>query len=153
MPEEPLGVRDRSGVVAALFEECGEALEGLEIALAKPLALFEDPLIVATFEEVSRVQVDGLSQRAEIAVGGISIRSRERLLKGSHVEPVWCVRPPPERPRRHVEEPVSLREGTSEMVEHMAEIRPRLRLGRVGPKKVSETLPGLRCFSVEEEVG
>jgi hypothetical protein len=35
----------------------------------------------------------------------------------------------------------------------MAEIRPRLRLGQVGPKKESETLPGLGCFSVEEEVG
>jgi hypothetical protein len=38
-------------------------------------------------------------------------------------------------------------------VEQVAEIRPRLRLGRVGPKEVREVLPRLRRIPVEEEVG
>jgi hypothetical protein len=58
-----------------------------------------------------------------------------------------------ERPRRHVEETVGIRKGASEVVEHVAEVSPRLRLCRVGPVEESETLSRLWCSSVEEEVG
>jgi hypothetical protein len=77
VPQEPLGVQDRPGMVAVLLKKPGEALEGLEIALAEPLALSEEPLVVAPLEKVSRVQLDGFAQCGEAAVGSFLLRPRE----------------------------------------------------------------------------
>jgi hypothetical protein len=77
VPHQPLGAQDRLGIIAARFEKRGEALEDVEVALAKPLALFEEPLVVAPLEKVSRVQFDSLPQRGEATVGGFSFRPRE----------------------------------------------------------------------------
>ncbi len=77
VPQEPLGVQDRPVMVAVLLKKLGEALEGLEIALAEPLALSEEPLVVAPLEKVSRVQLDGLAQGGEAAVGSFLLRPRE----------------------------------------------------------------------------
>jgi hypothetical protein len=150
--QESLGVQDRLGVFAARLENRGQTLKGLQIALAEPLALVKEPLIVAAFEKVSRVELDGFPQRGEAAVGVFPLCPRERLLESGDVEPEGCVGPPPERPRRHVEEPVRVRKGAPEVVEHVAEVRSRLWLGRVGPEEERETLPGLRSLPVEEEV-
>lgn len=38
-------------------------------------------------------------------------------------------------------------------MEDVAQVRPRLRLGRIGPEEEGETLPGLCRLPVEEEVG
>ncbi len=59
------------------LEKRSEALEGLKIALAEPLALFEEPLVVASLEKISRVQLDGFLQGGEAAVGGFPLRPRE----------------------------------------------------------------------------
>ena len=51
--QAPLGVQDGLGIVPACLENFGETLQGLDVALEQPLALAEEPLVVAPFEEIA----------------------------------------------------------------------------------------------------
>jgi hypothetical protein len=150
---EPLGVGDRWSVAATSLEECAEALEGLEITLSEPLALFEEPLIVRSLKEVSPIHLDTFAQRDEAAVSVLSLRLGDRLLEDGNIEPEGRIRPPLECPRRYVEETIGIRKGAPDVMEQMAEIRPRLLLGRVGPEEERETLSWLRRLPMEEKIG
>jgi hypothetical protein len=86
------------------IESRGEALQGLEIELAQPLPLREEPLVVVSLEEIGRVQIGGFSQRGEAAaLVGFLVRTPERPLEGCDVEPEGRVFSPTERAWRHLE--------------------------------------------------
>jgi hypothetical protein len=69
------------------------------------------------------------------------------------VEPDGRVGPPLQRARRDVEKAIRIGQGATQGVEQVAEIRARLRLGRIGPEQKGETLARLRRVPMEEEVG
>ena len=152
MPQQPLGGNDCLGVVAAGLEQRGEALEGRAIALAKPLALAEEPLVVPAREQVARVQLDRFLERGELAIR-VPLRPRDRRLEGRDVEPDGRIGPPLQHAWRDVEEPVDIRQRVSQVAEDVAEIGPRLGLGRLGPEEEREPLPRMRRVPAEEEVG
>lgn len=81
---------------------------------------------------------------------------REGLFKVLHVERpggsfgAWL---PKETLPTDMQEGVNMGEDLAQKIEHFAEIGMRLLLGRVGPEQKSEMRAGLRCCSVQQEVG
>jgi hypothetical protein len=140
-------------VLAQLCEQLGEPLESLELKLAEALPLLEQPLVVAPFQEVAGVGLDGIPERRESISRGRGRRSGERLLECVDVEPEIGVRPPAERPLSNFEVAVGVGKSPPEVVENVAEVRPSLRLGRVGPEEEGEALARLGRISVEQEIG
>jgi hypothetical protein len=145
-------VEDRLGMVATCTQLCHQALRGLDEAPAEVLPLGEEPLVLTAFQQISPVQPDGLPQRGHAAVG-VDVGAAEGVLEGGHVQPERPLRAPVQRPRGHLEEPVDLGKGPAEVVQDMAKIRARLRLGRVGPQQERQAPAGLRRIPVEQQVG
>ena len=145
LAQQPLGVRDRPGVVAALGEQRHQPLQGLEAAPAEPLPVLGQPLVVQALEQVAPVQGDGAGQRLRVAVG--------QLLEGGHVQPEGRVGPPGQRPWRHLQVAVQAGEGAAEGVEQVAEVGPGLRLGRVRPQQEGQPPARLGRLAVEQQVG
>jgi hypothetical protein len=152
-PQQPLRVPGRLGMVAAALQQRNQALQRLEVGLAESLALAEQPLVVGPFEQVAPVEIDRVPQRRHRLVALPGARERQGLLEGRHVHPVGGVPPPPQRPRRHLDEPVEVGEGTAQGVQEVAEVGPRLRLGRVGPQQEGKPLSRLRRIPAKEQVG
>jgi hypothetical protein len=151
--EEPLRVRDRPGLVAAGSEQRGQTLERLEEGPPEPVPLVDQPLVVGALEQVPPVQLDRHPQGVDGAVVGLALRPRGGLLEGGDVQPAGRVRPPPQRPLGHLQEPVRVGQRAPELVEHVAQVRAGLRLGRVGPQQERQPLPRLRRVPVEHQVG
>ncbi len=86
MSQKPVGVADRLDMVTADLKQRGQAREGLEIPRTEPLALAEEPLVVAPVEEVARVQIDGFPQCDDTVIRSV-LRPRDRLGEGSDVQP------------------------------------------------------------------
>jgi hypothetical protein len=146
--EQALGVAQRLRVVAALLEQRGEALERVQVQRAYALALRDQPLVVGTLDEVARVGVDRGGEPL-----GVVVRAREGSLELGDVEPVRGVGPPLERARRDVEEAIGVGQRAPQVVQDLAQVRPRLGLGGVGPEQEGEALARLRRVAVDEQVG
>jgi hypothetical protein len=153
VPQQPLGVGDRLGLVAALLEQRGEALQGVEVAAVEPLALGEQPLVVAALQQLAAVEVGGLPPGGQLGVAARRLRPGDRLLEGVDVQPGGGVGPPPQGPRGHLQEPVGLAQGAPQVVEQVAQVGQGLRLGGVGPQQERQPLPPLRRVLVEQQVG
>src|SRR6266851_524316 len=134
------------------LEQLGQLLERFELALSQPLALVEQPLVVAPLEEVAGIGFDGISQSREsvASVGGVS--PCERVVEGSDVEPERRVRPPLQSPLSHFQVAVSPRQRPPEVVKHVTKVRLCLRLGRIGPEEKGQTLSRLSGLAVEEVI-
>jgi hypothetical protein len=59
--QQALDERDRVGGFTMLLEQRRESFEGGEVALAKPVAVVGDPLVVACLEEISSVYLDSVA--------------------------------------------------------------------------------------------
>jgi hypothetical protein len=59
--QQPLRVADRAAGVAARLQQRGDALQRVEVAGPQPLALAQQPLVVASLEEVAAIQLDRLA--------------------------------------------------------------------------------------------
>ena len=140
--DQALGVAERRGRIAALVRLAHEPLERVAVQVAQPLALLEQPVVVAALEQVARVGLDGRLQPA----------LRERLLEVGDVEPQRRLVPPPEHARPDVDEPVRVGERAPQVVQDVAQVRPRLRLGGVGPEQEREPLAWLRRAPVQQQV-
>jgi hypothetical protein len=142
LAQQPLGVPDRLAVLVTLLQQEGQPLQRVQEEVPQPVALLEQPVVVAAAQKVAAVAVHGLLQRVP----------RQRVLELGDVQPERRHGPPLQRARRHVEEPVGLRQRPPQVVEHVAQVRPRLTLGRVGPQQEREMLPRLRRVAVEQQV-
>ena len=120
-----------------------QPLEGVGEAVAQALALLEHPLVVAALEQVAGVELD----RGLEAVLG------ERPLEVGHVEPVGRVLAPAQAARGHLEVALGVGQRVAQRVQHLAQVRARLRLARVRPQQEREPLPGVRLAAVHEQVG
>jgi hypothetical protein len=72
--------------------------------LPEPFAFAQDPLVVAPLQQVRRVQLDGVAQPVQSAVGAVLLRPRDRLFEGRDVEPDGGVGSPLKGARRDLEE-------------------------------------------------
>jgi hypothetical protein len=118
LAQEPLGAPGRRREVAPGLQQLDQPLQGLEVALAEPLPLLGQPLVVAALEQVARVQLDGLAQGG-LRPAGLALRPGHGGVEGGHVQPAGGVGPPPERPRRHLQEPVGLQKGAPQDVQQV----------------------------------
>ena len=141
--DEALRRADRRGPVAALLRLAGESLERVEVEIAQPLALLEQPVVVAALEQIARVRPDRVVQPAV----------RERLLEDGDVQPQRRVGTPLKRPWPDVDQAVGIRHRSPQGVQDMAEVRPRLRLTGVGPEEEGKPLARLRGVAVQQQVG
>jgi hypothetical protein len=153
VPEEPLGVGDGLARVAARLEQVDETSQRLNVASAQSLPLCAEPLLIRSGEEVAAVELDRFPQIGEGVARGCRLHPRHRLLEGGDIEPERSARPPLQRPRRRLEVPVGIGQGPSQVMEQVAQIGPRLRLGRVGPEAEGELLPRLRRLPVQHQIG
>src|SRR5215217_7099385 len=84
--DEPLGIADGLAMVAALPEERRQALERFEVAQALVFALRKKPVVIATVEQIARVDRNGLSQRRQTAVRCALLGSSQGVLEDRDVE-------------------------------------------------------------------
>lgn len=63
--EQPAGVPNRPRVVAAGLERGDQAFKGGQVDLPLPLALRDDPVIVALGQKVTPIEADRLFQRRQ----------------------------------------------------------------------------------------
>jgi hypothetical protein len=141
-------VVDRFGVVAAVGQQRRETLERVEVAFTEALALLQQPLVIGARQQVAGVGLDGLPQpRHRIALG-----QRVRIVQRGDVEPVRRVGAPAQRARADLEEAVCVGKRPPELVQHVAQVRPGLRLGRVGPQEERQPLARLRGVAMQEQV-
>jgi hypothetical protein len=153
-PQDPLRVRDRLGVLAPGLHQLDQPFEGLEPAPPQPFPLLQQPLVVAALQQVTPVQLDGLTQGRHLLVGPLGpVGPGDRALEGGQVDPARGALPPPERPRGHLQEPVGTGQGAPQDVQQMAQVGPRLGLARVGPEQVGQALARLRRIPVEQQIG
>jgi hypothetical protein len=147
-----LGSGDRLGVVAAPGQQPGQPLQGLQPAPAELVAFGQEPLVLAAFQQVAPVELDRLAEGGDAAVGR-AVGPGQGGLEGVDVQPGRPVRPPLQRPRGHLEEPVEVGQGLAEVVQHVAQVGPGLRLAGVGPEQEGQALPGLGRLPVQQQVG
>ena len=154
MAQESLGIPDCLSVVVARFKACNKLLERCDVPLTQPLALAEEPFVVAGREQVVRVELDGIAQPGDALRRARCPFHRDKQgLEGGDIEPAGRLYPPLQGTRLHVEEPISLRQGMAEGMQHVPQVRARLGLGRVRPEQKGEMLAWLRRITVEQEVG
>lgn len=139
-------------MVPPRFEQRDETSQGVQVALEEAFAFPEEPFIVAALHQVAPVQFEGRSQLVD-ATTIVACCCGGRRLERVDIEPAGQIRPPAERVRRHLEVLVEGGQGAPEGVEDVAQVRPRLRLCRVGPEEEREVLSNLGCLAMEEEVG
>jgi hypothetical protein len=139
VPQQPLGARDRLGLVAGPSEEVGKLRQRRPVLLAQPLAILGQPLVVGALEQVAAVERNSLAQRIQV-LRGLARCSRQRILERRDVEPGRRVGAPAQRSRRQLQKPVRLGQAVSQDVQHMAQVGAGLLLGRVGPEQEGEAL-------------
>jgi hypothetical protein len=152
--QDRLSMGDGGVVLAAVLQEPDEALEGAEVSLAKALTVGQDPVVVATGEQIASVEACGLLKG--LAGGGLICRSiglGQGLLKGGHVDRGRGTRMPLHVLDIDIEVGAIVRQGAPEAVEKGAQVAAGLGLCRIGPELEGEVGAGLRCVAVNEKVG
>jgi hypothetical protein len=130
--EEPLRVLDDVGVAALGVGARREPREYLDGEAAQPLALGDDPVVLAGREQVAAVT----------AHRGLRIPAVRGVGEREDVEPCGPAAAPPHRARAGIDDLAWGRERPAEVVEQLAQVGPGLRGGRVGPQLPCEPVPG-----------
>ena len=102
-----------------------ELLKRLQVKPGEPLAFGRQPLVVAALQQLAGVQLDRLLEQP---LG-------QRPLELLGVQPHRCIRPPLQRPRPDVDQPVSAGQRSAQDVPYLAQVRVGLSLGRPGPQQ------------------
>jgi hypothetical protein len=144
---DPLRVR------ALRLEHMDEPSERLHKPKPKTVALVQQPVVVGPLEQVASICLDRIAERGQRFLVLVLLGPSYRVLEGGHVQPERRVAPPLKRARRDMEEPVRIRQGSAEKMEHVPEVGPGLRFGRVGPQEKRQVLSRLRRVTMQEQVG
>lgn len=113
-----------------------ETLERVEMEPGEPLPFVQEPLVVAAFQELARIQLDRFLEPPR-GQGPLQLLDVERSL-----------RTPLERPR-----PLGLWKRAAQGVEQLAQVGVGLAFGQVRPQKKCQTLTDLRGIAVQQQVG
>lgn len=151
--EQALTILDGGGVIAGVLEEVDQALQGGNVCLAEGFPVGDDPIIVATGEEVARVELDEACQGAA-GGGGIAREAYhgEGGFEFGHVEGERGGGTPLDGIGGGIQVGVGAGEGVAEEVEQVAQVGARLGFGGIRPEEVGEAGAGLGGVAVEEEV-
>jgi hypothetical protein len=152
--QEPLGVLDRQGGLAPRRQRLEQPLQDLEVTLAEPFPLFQQPVVVHPVEQVAGVQLGRLPEGGQLLGGlGGPLGPGGRLLEGGHVHPGRGIVAPAQGPGGRLQEPVGVGQGPAQDVEQVAQVGPGLGLAGVGPEQEGQALAGLGRLPVEHQVG
>ena len=91
--------------------------------LCEPFTLLEQPLVVVALEQLAPVRLDRVLEPTLL----------DGLLESRDVQPHGCIRAQLQRARAGVDEPIRVGQRAAEVVQYVAQVRPRLRLGGVRP--------------------
>jgi hypothetical protein len=117
------------------------------------LSVGKDPLLIASFKEVTSIERDGIAERGESFADVSVFRPCKSMIEGCDIKPERSLCAPAEGPRRHLQEILNIRLGMPEGVEQVSKIGSRLSVSRIGPEQKGEVLAGLGGITVEEQVG
>lgn len=145
--ETPLPLRelDPRSQVAALFAQGGEPAQRVDLAVAQPLPLDAQPVVVAALQQVPGVERDGLPQPR-------LVRRVDQRLELLDVEPARGVRPPPDRPGGDVQVAIGIGQAAAQRVQQVPQVGAGLRLGGVRPEQERDPLAGRRRGPVQQQV-
>jgi hypothetical protein len=109
---------------------------------------------------VPSVQLGRLAQRphhvvAVRAAPSLACRgvgARDGVVELGDVEPERRVRPPLNRPRLDVDESIGVGQCVPQVMEHVTQVRPRLRFARVRPESKREVLARLSGVAIQKQI-
>ena len=140
---EALGAADGFGPAVVLLVLAGEPLQRVGVQPGEPFALGGQPVVVTALQQVAGVEPDRFG-RPPVGHGP---------LEPLDIQPQRRVRPPAQRPRPDLDQPVRVRQRAAQRVQDLAQVRLRLALARPGPEQERQALPRLRRVPVEQQVG
>ena len=154
MAQQRAGQADCLRVLPAAFVVGHQLPQGAPILLGQPLPLHQQPIAVATRQQLAAIEGRRLPQLLRpLGVVGGTIGPRQRLLIGDHVYPTTGVVLPLHGQIIGHQKAAGLRDGLPQAVPEMAAVGEGLLLGGIGPEKESDRPARNRLAAAQHQVG
>ncbi len=124
MAQQALSSADCSLVVTLLFQQVDQPFQRLEKLLAQAVALWQDPFIITTWQQITPVQVhrfrQGVARRDHVLCPFCLLRPGQRLFKVQHIDRPAPIRLPLQPLPLSLQESIGIGQGLAQFVDHIA---------------------------------
>src|SRR5258708_1919549 len=160
MVEKTLRSFDRRVILTLLFQQHDQFFGSQQKQLAQAVSLRQNPLIIATGQQVPTIQVyrllERLPQRFRVLGLFCLLCLGNRLFKIQDVKRPAGIRmfwQPLQAVPVNVQETVGTRESLAQLMQQLAQVRVRLGLGRIRPQEKGQVRASLGGSPVQYQIG